>query len=54
MDRYNCAHGLENLDINLPQIDLHIQYNPNQYPTMIFLCSNWQENSKIYIEKQKN
>ena len=24
------AHGLENLDINLSQIDLHIQCNPNQ------------------------
>lgn len=32
MNRYNCAHGLENsilLDTNSPQIDQYMQRNPN-------------------------
>ena len=36
----------------LSQIDLYIQCNPNQNPSMLF-CEYLQADSKVYIEKQK-
>lgn len=39
-------------DVDLPQIDLYIQHNLNQYPSRIF-WRNWGADCKICMDLQR-
>ena len=36
-------------DVSSSQIDLYVQHNPNQNPSMLF-CGYWQNVSEVYKE----
>lgn len=39
-------------DVSFSQIDLQIQYNPNQNLSKLF-CGYWQTDFKVYTERKK-